>query len=79
MMLRKMHNTQRIPATHAVRSFSDLLNRAAFAGEHFIIERYGKPLALLSPMNSEPTSDPARLEPTPHASKALPQPAIDGA
>lgn len=31
------------------RELTDLLNRAGYAGEHFIVERHGTPLAVLAP------------------------------
>ena len=62
--LRKMQSIH-IPSTRAVRTFSELLSRAAFAGETFVIQRYGRALAVLAPVTpeaGEPTADP---EPTP--------------
>jgi antitoxin (DNA-binding transcriptional repressor) of toxin-antitoxin stability system len=38
-----------ISATDAVRDFSELLNRVRFRGEHYIIERTGKPMARIEP------------------------------
>jgi antitoxin (DNA-binding transcriptional repressor) of toxin-antitoxin stability system len=41
---------KRISATKAVRDFSELLNRIRFKGDHYIIERSGKPVALMEPI-----------------------------
>lgn len=41
---------KRITATEAVRDFSELLNRIKFKGDHFVIERSGKPVALMAPI-----------------------------
>ena len=41
---------KRITATQAVRDFSELLNRIKFNGDHYIIERSGKPVALMEPV-----------------------------
>ena len=43
-----------ISATDAVRDFSDLLNRVRFRGEHYIIERTGKPMARIEPTDPSP-------------------------
>jgi antitoxin (DNA-binding transcriptional repressor) of toxin-antitoxin stability system len=40
----------RVSATHAVRHFSDLLNRVRYHGEEFIIERRGEPMCTISPL-----------------------------
>ena len=45
------------------RSVSRSCSVARPSAERFIIERYGCPLAELAPVNSEPTTDPAELEP----------------
>ena len=42
--------TKRITATKVVRDFSELLNRIKFRGEHYIIERSGKPVAYMEPI-----------------------------
>lgn len=39
--------TQRIGASEAKAHFSELLARAGFSGERFLVERRGKPLAAL--------------------------------
>lgn len=43
---------QRINATQAVRSFSELLNEIKYKGTTYTIERSGKPIAELSPVSS---------------------------
>lgn len=40
-----------ITATRAVREFSDLLNTIKFKGHTFIIERGGKPVARMTPID----------------------------
>lgn len=42
-----------ISATRAVRDFSELLNTIKFKGVHYIIERGGKPVASMKPINEE--------------------------
>ena len=42
---------ENITATQAVREFSDLLNTVKFKGRTIIIERGGKPVARLSPVD----------------------------
>jgi antitoxin (DNA-binding transcriptional repressor) of toxin-antitoxin stability system len=39
-----------VSATEAARRFSDLINRASYQGETFVIERGGKPLCQLGPI-----------------------------
>jgi len=41
---------KRITATQAVREFSELLNKIKFKGDHYIIERSGKPVAQMEPV-----------------------------
>ena len=43
--MKKIH----ISSTSLVRSIGDILGRVRFRGEAFIIERSGKPVAVLSP------------------------------
>ncbi len=43
---------KRITATQAVRDFSEILNKIKFKGEHYIIERSGKPVAQMEPVNT---------------------------
>lgn len=40
-----------ISATEAARSFSDLINRVGYKGERFIIERGGRPMCEMSPID----------------------------
>ena len=44
---------KRISATRAVRDFSDVLNTIKFKGVHYIIERGGKPVASMKPIDEE--------------------------
>ena len=39
-----------ITATKAVREFSELLNTVRFKGNRYIIERNGKPIAVMAPI-----------------------------
>jgi antitoxin (DNA-binding transcriptional repressor) of toxin-antitoxin stability system len=39
----------RISATQAARSFSELMDRARYCGESFIVERSGKPICEILP------------------------------
>jgi antitoxin (DNA-binding transcriptional repressor) of toxin-antitoxin stability system len=39
-----------VSATEAARRFSDLINRASYQGETFVIERGGKPICQLGPL-----------------------------
>ncbi len=41
---------QKISATEASRSFSDLLNRVKYAGEEFLVERAGVPFCRIVPV-----------------------------
>ncbi len=41
-----------ITATQAVRDFSELLNTIKFKGDHYIIQRNGKPIASMQPIQS---------------------------
>lgn len=41
---------KRITATKAVRDFSELLNTIKFRGDRYIIERSGKPVAWMTPI-----------------------------
>ena len=43
----------RIRSTELGRSLADILNRVAYGGERFIIERDGRELARLEPMGSK--------------------------
>jgi antitoxin (DNA-binding transcriptional repressor) of toxin-antitoxin stability system len=42
---------KRISATRAVRDFSGVLNTIKFKGVHYIIERGGKPVASMTPID----------------------------
>jgi prevent-host-death family protein len=39
-----------ITATQAIRDFSELLNKIKYKGDHYIIERNGKPVAYMEPV-----------------------------
>ena len=39
----------RVSATEAARKFSDILNRVAYKGETFVVERSGRPVCEISP------------------------------
>ena len=62
---------KRITATQAVRDFSELLNRIRFNGDHYIIERSGKPVALMEPVK-EPKKE-KRLKELKSSLKELPR------
>jgi len=42
--------TSVVSATEAARRFSDLINRACYQGETFVIERGGRPICQLGPL-----------------------------
>lgn len=42
---------KRISATRAVRDFSEILNTIKFKGVHYVIERGGKPVASMKPID----------------------------
>ena len=44
---------KRISATQAVRDFSEVLNTIKFKKVHFIIERGGKPIASMKPIDEK--------------------------
>jgi len=51
-----------ISATDAKNNFSEILSLVAYKGEQFVIERKGKPIAILSPQTKSPrTPNPHRL------------------
>jgi len=41
--------TTTVGAEQLRRELTDLLNRAGYAGEHFVVERHGTPLAVRVP------------------------------
>jgi len=45
----------RITATELARNLSDILNRARYKGERFVIERNGETLATLEPATKTPS------------------------
>ena len=45
-----------ISATRAVRDFSEVLNTIKFKGIRYIIERGGKPIAAMQPIERQPDS-----------------------
>lgn len=44
---------KRISATQAVRDFSEVLNAIKFKGVHYVIERGGKPVASMRPVEEK--------------------------
>lgn len=44
---------KRITATRAVRDFSEILNTIKFKGVHYVIERGGKPVASMKPIDEK--------------------------
>ncbi len=48
-----MSMEKRISATRAVRDFSEVLNTIKFKRVHYIIERGGKPVASMNPIDEE--------------------------
>ena len=42
-----------ISATQAVRDFSEVLNTIKFKGTHYVIERSGKPIACMKPIDED--------------------------
>ena len=44
---------KRISATRAVRDFSEILNTIKFKGLHYVIERGGKPVASMKPIDEK--------------------------
>ncbi len=44
---------KRISATRAVRDFSEVLNTIKFKGVHYVIERGGKPVASMKPIDEK--------------------------
>lgn len=56
-----------ISVTEAVRNFADFINRVAYRGEHFVLERGGRPVARLVPVPQA-----GRLGDLPHLLANLP-------
>jgi len=48
-----MEMEKRISATRALRDFSEVLNTIKFKGVHYVIERGGKPIASMKPIDEE--------------------------
>jgi prevent-host-death family protein len=51
---------KQISATEAVRNFSELMNTIKFTGDRYIINRSGKPVAVISPIESPPVQNTLR-------------------
>jgi antitoxin (DNA-binding transcriptional repressor) of toxin-antitoxin stability system len=62
-----------VSATEASRQFSDLINRAAYQGEKFVIERGGKPLCQLGPLEDKRCTGADLLEMFSRLPKADPE------
>jgi prevent-host-death family protein len=43
----------RVTATEAARKFSEILNRVAYKGESFVVERSGRPVCEIRPAEEE--------------------------
>jgi prevent-host-death family protein len=52
----------RISATEASRKFSEILNRTRYAGETFIVERNGEPVAEIRPAKRRAVSGEEVME-----------------
>lgn len=61
-----------VSATRAVREFSDLLNSIKFKGRTVIIERGGKPVARMAPVEAPGKTARLRLKDLPRLLKDLP-------
>jgi antitoxin (DNA-binding transcriptional repressor) of toxin-antitoxin stability system len=66
-----MKMEKHITATQAVRDFSEVLNTIKFKGAHYIIERGGKPVASMKPIDEE--KNLATLGELPRMLKKLPR------
>jgi antitoxin (DNA-binding transcriptional repressor) of toxin-antitoxin stability system len=51
--IRGLGMEKRISATQAVRDFSEVLNAIRFKGTHYVIERGGKPVASMKPVDEK--------------------------
>lgn len=47
-----------ITSTKAARNFSDILNRVAYRGESFVVERGGRPVCRIVPVEAKGMSVP---------------------
>lgn len=56
-----MNEPKRIGIEEARVNLGEILDRARYKNETFLIARHGEPLALLIPFNSIPTVQPADL------------------
>jgi antitoxin (DNA-binding transcriptional repressor) of toxin-antitoxin stability system len=52
----------RVSATEAARKFSEILNRVAYKGESFIVERGGRPVCEISPPSKKGISTKELVE-----------------
>jgi prevent-host-death family protein len=52
----------RITATEAARNFSEILNRVAYKGESFIVERSGRPICEIAPAEKQGISTKELVE-----------------
>jgi antitoxin (DNA-binding transcriptional repressor) of toxin-antitoxin stability system len=51
-----------VTATEAARKFSEILNRVAYKGETFVVERSGRPVCEISPPETEGISTKELVE-----------------
>ena len=51
-----------VTATEAARKFSEILNRVAYKGETFVVERSGRPVCEISPPETEGVSTKELVE-----------------
>ncbi len=52
----------RVTATEAARKFSEILNRVAYKGESFVVERSGRPVCEIRPAEEEGISTQELVE-----------------
>jgi prevent-host-death family protein len=52
----------RVTATEAARKFSEILNRVAYKGESFVVERSGRPVCEIRPAEKEGISTQELVE-----------------
>ena len=55
-----MSEPKRIGLWEARTNLAELLERARYKGESFLVAKHGEPLALIIPINSIPTLKPAQ-------------------